>query len=110
MRPTSPVWKSTSTAGSDKSESVLNGLAKGRRGSAPFFVQRPSSWVVSFAVESATRSGRESRLGEFHPEALAEPDRTLSRHPAPIMEPRYVPTASEQTTLDDDARGSRSSA
>ena len=54
--------------------------------------------------------GWESRPGEFHPEALAEPDRTLSRHPAPIMEPRYVPTASEQTTLDDDARGSRSSA
>ena len=52
----------------------------------------------------------ESRPGEFHPEALAEPDRTLSRHPAPIMEPRYVPTAREQTTLDSDVRGSRSSA
>ncbi len=57
-----------------------------------------------------TDSGRESRPEEFHPEALAEPDRTLSRHPAPIMEPRYVPTASEQTTLDSDVRGSRSSA
>ena len=32
-------------------------------------------------------SGRESRPGEFHPEALAEPDVTLSRHPAPIKEP-----------------------
>src|SRR5712691_4596418 len=52
----------------------------------------------------------ESRPREFHPEALAEPDRTLSRHPAPIMEPHYVATASEQTTLDDDARCSRSSA
>jgi len=30
---------------------------------------------------------RESRPGEFHPEALAEPDVTLSRHPAPIKEP-----------------------
>ena len=55
-------------------------------------------------------SGRESRPGEFHPEALAEPDRTLSRHPAPIMEPRYVPTPSGQTALDNDARCSRSSA
>ena len=33
------------------------------------------------------RPGRESRPGEFHPEALAELDVTLSRHPAPIMEP-----------------------
>jgi hypothetical protein len=43
-----------------------------------------------------SHSGRESRPGKFHPEALVEPDRTLSRHQAPIMEPRYVPTASEQ--------------
>ena len=57
-----------------------------------------------------TDSGRESRPEEFHPEALAEPDRTLSRHPAPIMEPRYVPTPSGRTTLDNDARCSRSSA
>jgi hypothetical protein len=54
--------------------------------------------------------GRESRPEEFHPEALAEPDRTLSRHPAPIMEPRYMPTPSGQTALDNDARCSRSSA
>ncbi len=57
-----------------------------------------------------TDSGRESRPEEFHPEALAEPDRTLSRHPAPIMEPCYVPTPSGRTTLDNDARCSRSSA
>jgi len=41
---------------------------------------------------------RVSRPGEFHPEALAEPDRTLSRHPAPIKEPlRIVPSV--RTTL-----------
>lgn len=33
------------------------------------------------------RSGRESRPGDSHPEALAGPDVTLSRHPALIREP-----------------------
>ena|ERR1035438_2159653 len=32
----------------------------------------------------------ESRPGEFHPEALAEPDVTLSHHPAPIREPPRI--------------------
>ena len=51
---------------------------------------------------------RVSRPGEFHPEALAEPDRTLSRHPAPIKEPlRMVPSV--QTTLAADALASRAS-
>jgi hypothetical protein len=40
------------------------------------------------ASSTIPRFGQESRPGEFHPEALAEPDMTLSRHPAPIMEPR----------------------
>ena len=35
-------------------------------------------------------SGRESRPGEFHPEALAEPYVTLSRHTAPIKEPPRI--------------------
>ncbi len=34
--------------------------------------------------------GRESRPGESHPEALAEPDVTLSRHTAPIKEPPRI--------------------
>ena len=33
---------------------------------------------------------RESRPGEFHPEALAEPYVTLSRHTAPIKEPPRI--------------------
>jgi hypothetical protein len=36
---------------------------------------------------SGPDNDRVSRPGEFHPEALAEPDVTLSRHPAPIKEP-----------------------
>jgi hypothetical protein len=35
-------------------------------------------------------SGRESRPGEFHSEALAEPYVTLSRHTAPIKEPPRI--------------------
>jgi len=35
-------------------------------------------------------SGRESRPGDFHPEALAEPYVTLSRHTAPIKEPPRI--------------------
>jgi hypothetical protein len=54
-------------------------------------------------------SWRESRPGESHPEALAELYVSLSTHTAPIMEPRHVPTASEQTTLDNCAKCSRSS-
>jgi hypothetical protein len=34
--------------------------------------------------------GRESRPGESHPEALAEPYVTLSRHTAPIKEPPRI--------------------
>jgi len=40
-----------------------------------------------------------------HPEALAELYVSLWTHTAPIMEPCYVPLASEQTSLDNDARG-----
>jgi hypothetical protein len=36
------------------------------------------------------RSGWESRPGESHPEALAEPYVTLSRHTAPIKEPPRI--------------------
>ena len=50
-------------------------------------------------------SGRGSRPRESHPEALAELYVSLSTHTAPIMEPCYVPLASEQTSLDNDARG-----
>jgi hypothetical protein len=49
-------------------------------------------------------SGWESRPGESHPEALAELYVSLSTHTAPIMEPRYVQPASEQTTLGCDAK------
>jgi hypothetical protein len=35
-------------------------------------------------------SGWESRPGESHPEALAEPYVTLSRHTAPIKEPPRI--------------------
>ena len=60
-------------------------------------------------ISGLRSSGRESRPGESHPEALAELYVSLSTHTAPIMEPRHVPTASEQTTLDNCAKCSRSS-
>jgi hypothetical protein len=41
-------------------------------------------------VAHGLASGRESRPGEFHPEALAEPYVTLSRHTAPIKEPPRI--------------------
>jgi hypothetical protein len=57
-------------------------------------------------MSAGSDSGWESCPGESHPEALAELYVSLSTHTAPIMEPCYLPTASEQTTLDNDARGS----
>jgi hypothetical protein len=43
---------------------------------------------VSYPLNSDL--GWESRPGEFHPEALAEPYVTLSRHTAPIKEPPRI--------------------
>jgi hypothetical protein len=34
-----------------------------------------------------TQSGRGSSPGEFHPEALVEPDVDVSAHPTPIIQP-----------------------
>ena len=47
-----------------------------------------SSAFPSMPLKSS--SGRESRPGESHPEALAEPYVTLSRHTAPIKEPPRI--------------------
>ena len=53
------------------------------------------NWRDQCTFPAATRpnlwsSGRESRPGESHPEALAEPYVTLSRHTAPIKEPPRI--------------------
>src|SRR5437879_2202432 len=37
--------------------------------------------------DAASRSRQESRRGESHPPALAEPDLNVSAHPAPIVQP-----------------------
>ena len=41
-----------------------------------------------------------SSPGEFHPEALAEPDVRLAPHPAPVTRPRAERYASERTTVE----------
>ena len=52
-----------------------------------------------------TRSNEDRHLvvsspGEFHPEALAEPDVRLAPHPAPVTQPHAERYASERTTVE----------
>ena len=49
-------------------------------------LRRSSSWIAGVFAGF----GWESRPGESHPEALAEPYVTLSRHTAPIKEPPRI--------------------
>jgi hypothetical protein len=49
-----------------------------------------------------------SRPEGFHLKPLAEPDMTLSSHPAPVIQPRTLPqTASAQTAWDDSVPSSQ---
>ena len=65
-------------------------MFEGRTSTPLGLLHRPLGHIIRPAPIKNGRNFRESRPGESHPEALAEPYVTLSRHTAPIKEPPRI--------------------
>ncbi len=49
-------------------------------------------WSPEILIRDFLSDNQSSSLGEFHPQALTEPDVTVSRHPAPIIQSPFIAT------------------
>ena len=67
----------------------------------PYHGAQPERTTRNQAVRSPP--GRVSSPGEFHPEALAEPDVNVSVHPAPIIQPGRVHQDSSEQRAEADS-------
>jgi hypothetical protein len=90
--------ETTSKAEDDEAREIIATLRE-RLYSLSWFMRRLNEVIAKEAnKEDGCKGHLVSRPREFHPQPLAEPDVTLSRHPAPIIEPILVQNVASQRT------------